>query len=343
MSGFHHTSVQDLCATGAAALAKGPVAAIFAEDEAELGTTLRHHITLGFASVIAFMPRSFALPDDVTAKVVRVDHDLANGGHVAAINALISATPTGTWMYYCFNAEYLFYPFCETRSIGEMLAYHAEERRDAMLTYVVDIYAGDLDRDPSAVTLKDAWMDKSGYYALARKDPDNHNHPKERQLDFFGGLRWRYEEHIPTPRRNIDRIAIFRAKVGLELREGHTFNDEEYNTYACPWHNNLTAAIASFRTAKALKRNPGSTFDIHTFKWHNSTQSSGIHANCWIWALWSRGNGSSLCLSPVLDSQTSDVSNPVVCSKILALHAQMLQHVFARSHNRVPRSTHRRR
>ena len=30
-------------------------------------------------------------------------------------------------------------------------------------------------------------------------------------------------------------------------------------------------ARAIFRTAKALKRNPGSTFDIHTFRWHNST------------------------------------------------------------------------
>jgi len=58
---------------------------------------------------------------------------------------------------------------------------------------------------------------------------------------------------------------------GLRLRADHRFSDEEYNTYACPWHNNLTAAIASFRTAKALKRNPGSTFDIHTFRWHNST------------------------------------------------------------------------
>ncbi len=269
---MHHTSVQDLCAKGAVSLAKGPIAAIFAEDEVELDTTLRHHLSLGFVSVIAFMPTSFALPGDVAAQVVRVDHDLAVAGHVEAINAMITAAPAGTWIYYCFNSEYLFYPFCETRSIGEMLTYHAEERRDAMLTYVVDVYAGDLDKYPSAVTLEDAWLDKSGYYALARANADDNGHPKDRQLDFFGGLRWRYEEHIPAPRRNIDRIAIFRTKEGLKLLEGHIFSDEEYNTYACPWHNNLTAAIASFRTAKALKRNPGSTFDIPTFKWHNSAQ-----------------------------------------------------------------------
>jgi hypothetical protein len=75
---------------------------------------------------------------------------------------------------------------------------------------------------------------------------------------------------VPAEKRKIDRIALFRAQPGLELREDHTFNDEEYNTYACPWHNNLTAAICSFRTAKALKSNAGSTFDINTFTWHNS-------------------------------------------------------------------------
>ena len=33
----------------------------------------------------------------------------------------------------------------ESRSVVEMLAFHAEERRDAMLTYVIDLYAKDLE------------------------------------------------------------------------------------------------------------------------------------------------------------------------------------------------------
>lgn len=270
---MRYTSIKDFCARGAAHLAKGPIALIFAEDEVELDTCLRHHDSLGFKALILFAPSAFRLPADLDARTVRVNHSSSEDGHhIPAINAVIAAAPVGTWMYYCFNAEYLFFPFCETRKIGEMLSFHAEERRSAMLTYVVDIYAGDLGSAPEAVSLEDAWLDRSGYYALARNDSDNHEYPKERQLNFFGGLRWRYEEHIPAPRRTIDRIALFRTAKGLMLREGHVFSDEEYNTYACPWHNNLTASIASFRTAKALKRNPGSTFDIHTFKWHNSTQ-----------------------------------------------------------------------
>ncbi|SEM20862.1 hypothetical protein SAMN05443999_11565 [Roseovarius azorensis] len=252
------------------ALSRGPVALIFAEDETEIGSTLRHHLDIGFESVLALMPDSFALDPDVAGAVHRIRHDLTGGDSLTGtVNAVIAAAP-GLWMYYCYNAEYLFFPFCETRSVGEMLAFHTEERREAMLTYVIDLYAGDLERFPDAVSLEEAHLDKSGYYALARPDPAGDNHPMERQLDFFGGLRWRYEEHVPASKRRIDRIALFRARPGLMLREDHTFSDPEYNTYACPWHHNLTSAIASFRTAKALKRNPGSTFDIHSFKWHNS-------------------------------------------------------------------------
>jgi len=255
---------------GAGFLAKGPLALVFAEDEAELDTTLRHHQQLGFRRVIGFMPKEFSIAPDLADTIVRVGYDVRrDGGLERAVNAVIDVAE-GQWVYYCYNAEYLFYPFCETRVVGEMLAFHTEERRDAMLSYVVDLYAGDLDSYPNAVSLDSAFIDRTGYYALARPDAANHNHPKERQLDFFGGLRWRYEEHVPLPRRKIDRVSLFRAKAGLRLREDHTFNDEEYNTYACPWHNNLTASVCSFRTAKALKRNPGSTYDIETFRWHNS-------------------------------------------------------------------------
>lgn len=268
---MYYDGLTDYLTQGQAAWAKGPIAMVFAEDETELGTTLRHHLHSGFKSVTVFMSSLFTLPADLEGKVHRVEYDMTvDNALQTAINAVIEAAPN-IWMYYCYNAEYLFFPFCETRTIGELLAYNSEERRDSMLTYVVDLYAGNLDHHPNAVSLDDAHLDRSGYYALARSDPGNHNYPKERQLDFFGGLRWRYEEHVPAERRKIDRIALFKSKPGLHLRDDHTFDDEEYNTYACPWHNNLTAAIVSFRTAKALKRNPGSTFEIRSFRWYNST------------------------------------------------------------------------
>lgn len=270
MADQRYDGLDDFLQRSGATLAKGPLALIMAEDLIEVDTTIRHHAQLGFRNVLLFAPDRLELPEDIAVSVQRIRYNTrADNAVPDAVNRLIEAAP-GIWMYYCYNAEYLFYPFCETRTIGEMLTHHTEERRDAMLTYVIDLYAGDLAQFPDAVSLETAMIDKSGYYALARQDAANHGHPKERQLDFFGGLRWRFEEHVPKPRRRIDRIALFRAQKGLRLNDRHQFNIEEYNTYACPWHHNLTAAICSFRTAKALRANAGSRFDIHDFKWHNS-------------------------------------------------------------------------
>ena len=161
------------------------------------------------------------------------------------------------WRDVGFNAEYLFFPFSSSRSIAELLQFHTEERRGSMLAYVVDLYAGDLNACPTGVNLDDAYLDRAGFYALARLDKRTHQ-PLERQLNFYGGLKWRYEEFVPYERRRIDRMALFQAKKDLVMQEQFLFSDPEYNTYSCPWHNNITAAVASFRTAKALKRNPTS-------------------------------------------------------------------------------------
>lgn len=241
-------------------LSKGPIAVIFIEDDVEVESTLRHHLKCGFHKVVAVTRGTVP---DLPIDIVPTDSSFD-----ATMNALIAKAP-GTWMYYCFSGEYLFYPFSEHRTVGEMAAFSLEERRQSILTFVVDLYTTDLDTHPNAVSLEGAALDRSGYYALERKDDQGHS--LERQLDFFGGLRWRFEEHIPAPKRRIDRVALFQAKPGLTLRPDHTFNDPEYNTYACPWHHNLTAAICSFRTAKALKSNPGSKAQIDGFTWHNST------------------------------------------------------------------------
>jgi len=267
---MRYRDLETFIGTAAVALAKGPVAMILAEDAVEIDSTLRHHLHTGFRTVMLLAPEEVVLPAALEDRVHHVVHDVyADAALVDAVNRVNDAAP-GIWIYYCYNAEYLFFPFCESRSVRDLLTFHAEERRDAMLTYVVDLYAGDLDRHGNAVSLEDAHLDRSGYYALTRKDPERNWAEKERQMDFFGGLRWRFEEHIPWTRRKIDRISIFRARKGLRLRPDFTFNDEELNTFACPWHSSLTAAVCSFRTAKALRTNPGSRFDIESFRWHNS-------------------------------------------------------------------------
>jgi hypothetical protein len=174
---MQYKNLNDLITSAPAALAKGPIAIVLVEDEVEIDTTLRHHLQAGFVSVIACMPPGFDLARDLQETIHRVDYTMdAPGAMETAINTLIEAAP-GQWLYYCYNAEYLFHPFCETRSIVELLDFHTEERRSAMLAYVIDLYADDLDSHPDAVSLDCAHLDRSGYYALARKDMANHGHP----------------------------------------------------------------------------------------------------------------------------------------------------------------------
>lgn len=269
---MHYPDLSALTRGHRLTLAKGPIALILIEDAAEVESTINHHIQVGFAQVIVFCDHQRTLPAPVADKVHRVDFDVTTDGALMTIVNAVIAAAGDQWVYYCYNGEYLFYPFSEDRTVGEMLGFVAEERRDAVASYVVDLYAGDLTAHPTAVAQDDAFFDKSGYYALAREDAEGA--PLERQIDVFGGLRWRFEEHIALDRRRIDRVSLFRATTGLKMLADRTFNLAEYNTIACPWHNSITAVVASFRTAKALRRNPGSRHAIDSFHWHQSERFS---------------------------------------------------------------------
>ncbi|GFE63077.1 hypothetical protein [Litoreibacter roseus] len=264
---MHHPSLQAFLADARTHLSpSGPYAMVFVEDTAEVRSTVTHCQKLGFSDVIVCgLPDLLPAMDD--GSVHLVSHSATNA--VEAINGMISVAPD-VWLHYCYNAEYLFYPFCETRSVSELVAFHGEERRRGMLTCVLDLYSSDLGAHPNGVTVDGAHFDRAGYYALARRDDTGGT--CERQYDFYGGLRWRFEDHIPADKRRIDRIGLFRAEEGLKISSDHRFNIDEYNTYACKWHHNITGSIASFRTAKALLTNPGSMYSIPHFWWDNSTK-----------------------------------------------------------------------
>jgi len=189
------SSLKEFSANGASVMAKGPIGLILLEDNIEVDSTIRHHLDAGFNALIVFGVPEIEVAEDTTGRVHRVHHNMMSDNALTdVVNAAI-VLGAGQWMFYAYNTEYLFFPFCEQRTVGEMATFCMEERRSSILTYVVDLYAGDLDAHPHAVALNDAYLDKSGYYALARKAKDDHY--EERQLDFFGGLRWRFEEAHP--------------------------------------------------------------------------------------------------------------------------------------------------
>jgi len=263
---MQYSSVEAFLSSGLPTLAAGPVAVLLMEDFSETNSTIRHHRKLGLKNMIVLGPQSLKISPGLRDDQHHIAFDFTSNSGFDAINQIIAALP-GRWFYYGYNAEYLYYPYCEHRTVAEMTAFAIEEKRESILTYVVDLYADDLSDSPDGVSLEKAHFDRSGYYARSRH---RENGAMDRQLDMFGGLRWRFEEHIAWNRRKIDRIGLFRAKKGLVLRGDHTFNLEEYNTYSCPWHHNLTASICSFRAAKSLRTNPGSAEQIDSFVWHNS-------------------------------------------------------------------------
>jgi len=247
----------------ASKLVVGPISLIRDEDNINLSETVSHQRNLGFPNIIVLADAgSHELPDTVAITVP------GNFSLYSAINALMDEF-SGRWMFAAHNAEYLYYPFSESRSVMDLLQFVNEERRDSVFCTAVDLYPSNFVRGADAYSDQDAWFDTSGYYSTDRYDgPDK----IERQIDVFGGLRWRYAEHIPWEKQRINRTALFRAKEGLRVDENGIFNEPEYNTVSCPWHNNLTAAVASFRAAKSLIQNPGSTFEIESLIWDNSKQ-----------------------------------------------------------------------
>ena len=265
---MHFPTLAALIADSKRTLTKGPIALLLVDDSVEVDSTLAHLGKLGFGNIIAFCTRDLAVADTDGTSLHRVDFDVdADNALPDITNALIKVLPD-TWFYYCYNAEYLYYPFCEHRNVREMLDFMQEERRSSVMSYVVDLYARDLTANPNGVDRETACFDKSGYYAVARKNAAGET--LERQLDVAGGLRWRFEDHIAKDRQRTDRVSFFRTQPGLEMLPDRSFNIAEFNTFSCPWHNNLTAAVASFRTAKALRRNPGSRDVINSFHWPQS-------------------------------------------------------------------------
>ncbi|WP_370632914.1 hypothetical protein [Hasllibacter sp. MH4015] len=272
---MEHSNLTKFQALAPGELGKGPFAVLIAEDRVELASSLDHLHSLGFKGIIVVAPEEVEVPDapaDTTARQHIIRHPSRRPGvAVDVVNALIEKVP-GQWIHYCYNGEFLFFPFCEDRTVGELVTWVMEERREAVLTYVIDLYAGDLTAHPNAVDLDSALLDSSGYYAETRRGGPEGDDVMDRQLNFYGGLRWRFEEHVAKPKRKIDRVGLFQAQPGLRLRDDHTLSNEELNTYTCPWHHSLSATICSFRVAKALRTNPGSRHDIPDFRWHKSVQ-----------------------------------------------------------------------
>ena len=241
-------------------LKPGPVAVIINEDDESLHETIDHAKTIGFENVVITTVSNISIPDVITVPFV------PSSGLSSMMNPLISSLQ-GRWIYWGYNAEYLFFPFCETRSIQDAVQFVTEERRDAIFSLVVDLYTDDLAAPVNRPRTDGTHFDAAGYFSR-----DRYNGPErlDRQVNVHGGLKWRFAEHVPWPRQPIERTALFRARPGLTISDDGVLSDPEMNTVSAAWHHSLTCAIPSFRAAKSLMTNPNSAETITSFLWSGS-------------------------------------------------------------------------
>jgi hypothetical protein len=127
------------------------------------------------------------------------------------MNAVITALPQ-RWIYCGYNGEYLYYPFSETRRIGEIIAFTTEERRKTIPTTVVDLYEGHFGQSPDGVDVISTYLDRLGYYTETRRDDEQA--PLPQQFNIYGGLRRRFEEHVPCQKGALIAWLCFKASTG---------------------------------------------------------------------------------------------------------------------------------
>ena len=127
------------------------------------------------------------------------------------MNAVITALPQ-RWIYCGDNGEYLYSPFCETHNIGEIIAFNTEKRRKTILNTVVDLYAGHLGQSPDGVDVKSTYLDRLGYCTETRRDGEQA--PLQQQFNIYGGLRRRFEEHVPCQKGALIAWLCFKASAG---------------------------------------------------------------------------------------------------------------------------------
>ena len=269
--------------TDAIARAPGPepVAVIVAEDGVWLAETVAHHLRLGFAEVIVLCPPfletagaalSEALGPDA-GRLRRIPFDVracpgGAGGAERILTEAVLRARTGRWVYLGVNAEFLFFPFCEARRIGDLTTFVSEERRDAVAGVMVDIFPATMaEVPPESPEARPLWFDALGYVEQPRRDPTAGWAERARESVIFGGLRRRFEGHIPHTRRSIARMPLFRALPDVALDPEGRFSIDEMNTRHCAWHRNPTVAVASLRAAKALRANPDSRAAISGLLW----------------------------------------------------------------------------
>lgn len=235
-----------------------PLALLICEDDIFVSETVDWLFERGFAQVAALGPAAVGLRARPGLHILAAFSVLDPVRRAAALTRVIGAAD-GRWILICFNGEFLLHPFSDSRRIRDLTDFLDSERRPSAMAYAIDLYADSM-IGGGAPALDEVYFDLDGWYGFEQEG---------RLVDIRGGLGWRFETHAPPELARINRPALFRARKGLSLDANLWLNDPEMNAIACPWHNNPTVALMSFRRTRRILSHPDLR-DLRTLIWPKS-------------------------------------------------------------------------
>ncbi len=253
-----HQTIADFARKGAD-LPGGVVTAILCESALHLDATAQHAVEQGSSSIVALGRASAALGDP-GVPVIRIAEDPSDRNVPDLIPQIMDALE-GRWVLWLWNGEFFHFPFCETRTLGDLAEFLDAERRKLIYTYAFDLYADPL---PGAqARLRDCEMhfDRIGYYAFPEQD---------QTLKVYGALGWRFEEIAPSWMRQIGRASLVRAERGMDMKRDLHFEDPDFASVSCPWHRSPTAAMMSLRATRRILAHPAYPGRRGNLIWHGS-------------------------------------------------------------------------
>lgn len=253
---------------------KNASALVINESDLALLETVEHLKRIGFTRiVIAGLTQVNPLaPDDIPYIPLAPDTDLAD------LLSKISSALVGQWFHFCFNGEFLHFPFSETRTIDDFCGFLGEERRASAQTIIVDLYSEYLRDAPNVIKPDQAFFDAAPYYYEEISDltlEDAEEEEVAQALDIYGGLRWRHSEYFPEDRQILNRAALIKGQKGVLLNPDLTFADLNLRSLACPWHRSPTTAMTSFRALRYLYAKPSARSNIDRMTWSHAQPSKG--------------------------------------------------------------------
>lgn len=277
-----------------------PVAVLFCDTRLLAAASARWLAGLGAGRLVAVGPPAVrdALDMAVDAAALpaeRVEAALAAPQEEAALLARIAARAQGRWVIWCRNGEFPVFPWWETRSLGDLAAFQAGERRRGAGGWTVDLYAGDMAEaverdDPGWEPPARCWFDGAGIFARRgpratwerpaprRPAPAGLGALRRRRAvasedsapRIYGGLAWRHAEDLPDPPPRLDRTPFFAAAPGLRPDAELRFGDPAVDGFEGRWHRSPTMAVMSFRAAARLLSDPVLAAARPDFRWSGS-------------------------------------------------------------------------